>query len=107
MTKLKVDFYMPKTIVQLESYIQQLFKSNPKNVIIRIVENFELEELTQLFDKYKQQIENYRRNKSIVILTDLFDYEQLPEFISVAPTEEEAMDVIDFEEIERDLLLEE
>jgi len=105
MGKMKFDFYMPKTIKQLESFLQQLFKTNPKNVVVRIVDGIELEDLLSLLNKYKQQIENYKRSKSIVILTDLFDYNQLPDFISMAPTEEEAVDVIEFEEIERDLLI--
>ncbi|MFX0557679.1 ribonuclease Z [Maribacter sp. CXY002] len=48
----------------------------------------------------------HRENgKSFVIVTDKVAYDQLPEEIMVAPTIQEAKDIIEMEEIERDLEL--
>ncbi len=44
-----------------------------------------------------------KANKSIVLVTDKVDYEDVPEEISLAPTLQEAMDIIEMEDIERDL----
>jgi hypothetical protein len=46
-----------------------------------------------------------RANKSFVLVTDKVDYEDVPDEISLAPTLQEAMDIIDMEDIERDLEL--
>ncbi|MFS4456883.1 ribonuclease Z [Maribacter sp. 2304DJ31-5] len=43
------------------------------------------------------------RGKSFVIVTDKVTYEETPEEIIVAPTLQEARDIIEMEEIERDL----
>ena len=108
MAQIKYDVFMPKTSEQLESFLQQILKKNAKNIIVRILpEYIEFDDLLKIFDRYKTQIEHYKRNKSIVFQTENFDYELVPGFISIAPTEEEALDIIDFEEIERDLLTEE
>ncbi len=44
-----------------------------------------------------------KANKSFVLVTDKVDYEDVPEEISLAPTLQEAMDIIEMEDIERDL----
>jgi len=44
-----------------------------------------------------------RGNKSFVLLTDSVSYDALPEELLVAPTLQEAKDLIEMEEIERDL----
>ncbi|WP_372945760.1 ribonuclease Z [Muriicola sp.] len=46
-----------------------------------------------------------KANKSFVLVTDKIDYEDVPEEISLAPTLQEAMDIIEMEDIERDLEL--
>ncbi len=42
-------------------------------------------------------------NKSFVIVTDKVAYDAIPDAISLAPTLQEARDIIEMEEIERDL----
>ncbi|MFK7812578.1 MAG: ribonuclease Z [Maribacter sp.] len=42
-------------------------------------------------------------NKSFVLVTDKVTYEEVPEEIIVVPTLQEARDIIEMEEIERDL----
>jgi hypothetical protein len=107
MSKIKYDILLPKSTEQLESLLQSLFKSgSSKHIIIKILENYiNLDNLLLLLKKYKVQIEKFRRNQSLVLLTDAYDYEQIPDFVPMAPTEEEALDIIDFEIIERDLSL--
>ncbi|WP_337251719.1 hypothetical protein [Maribacter halichondriae] len=41
--------------------------------------------------------------KSFVIVTDKVSYDEVPDEISVVPTIQEARDIIEMEEIERDL----
>ena len=104
MSKNKYDIELPKSKAQLESLLSNIFKKNPtKHYILRIFEtHISLEDLLGMLDKYQSKIEKFRRSKSIILLTEDFDYEQIPEFMPLAPTEEEAVDIIDFEEIERD-----
>ncbi|WP_394749706.1 ribonuclease Z [Spongiimicrobium salis] len=51
------------------------------------------------------QLSNAHRNanKSFVIVTDKVTYDEVPEEICVVPTIQEAKDIIEMEEIERDL----
>ncbi len=105
--KLKYEVYLPKSKEQLEDFLHRISKKNPvKHYIVRIFpEYIENEEFVKVLEHYQSQIKQFKKNKSLVFwITE--DEENLPEFISIAPTEEEALDIIDFEEIERDLLSE-
>jgi len=107
MAKHKYDVFMPKTSEQLESFLQQLLKKRAQNIIVKLIAGYiDADELLSLFFKYEELLKTYKKNKSIVFLIEEFNYDQIPDFISIAPTEEEAIDIIDFEEIERDLFLE-
>ncbi len=100
----KYEVYLPKMPEQLEGFLRKISRENPvKHYIIRIFEEyFPTEELLELLSKNKALIEQFRKNKSLVLWMEK-DFEQIPDFIPVAPTEEEALDIIDFEEIEREL----
>ena len=103
MAKLIYEILLPKNKAQLEGFFLQLFKSKQKHLIIKIINEYiNLDDLIETIEKYRKNIEQYQNNKSIVILYEA--YERIPDFIPVAPTEEEALDIIEFEEIERDLL---
>jgi len=104
MAQPKYKIILPKSKAQFESELQNIFKKNPNlHYIFRVFENYILlEELSELLLKYQDKIVKFKKNKSMVVLIEDIDYEQIPEFMSVAPTEEEAVDIIDFEEIERD-----
>lgn len=54
-------------------------------------------EFLQLSDTHK------KANKSFVLVTDKVSYDKLPDQICVVPTIQEARDIIEMEEIERDL----
>ena len=51
------------------------------------------------------QLSNMHRalKKSFVLVTDKVSYEEVPDAIHVVPTLQEAKDIIEMEEIERDL----
>jgi len=101
--KLKYELILPKNIEQLKGLFTNLLKSKSKHIILKIIpEYIEIEALVDILNQHQTVIKNYKKNKSIVILTD--NYVLIPDFIPVAPTEEEALDIIDFENIERDLL---
>lgn len=57
----------------------------------------DLLEFLELSEKHRKV------DKSFVLVSDKIDYENVPEKITLAPTIKEAKDIIDLEEIERDL----
>ena len=105
MPNFKYEVFLPKSKEQLESFIYRISKKNPvKHYIIRIFpEYIERENFLKVLENFQDQIKQFKKNKSLVFWTTE-DEENLPSYISIAPTEEEALDIIDFEEIERDLL---
>ena len=63
---------------------------------------------SEVNDRDFQWIENFasdliNRSLSFVILSEKLTYEILPETVNLCPTLEEAIDLIEFEEIQRDL----
>jgi hypothetical protein len=63
---------------------------------------------SEVSDRDFQWIENFasnlsNRSLSFVILSEKLTYEILPETVNLCPTLEEAIDLIEFEEIQRDL----
>ncbi|MFS4416834.1 ribonuclease Z [Maribacter sp. 2307ULW6-5] len=44
-----------------------------------------------------------RAGKSFVIVTDRFSYDEVPEELTLVPTLQEARDIVEMEEMERDL----
>jgi len=108
MAKLKYDVLLPKSKEQLDGIFINLFKRKQIHLVLRIFQSYlDLEDLLFILEKYKDSIEKFRKNKSLIILSPDFDYHHIPEFIPAVPTEEEASDIIEFEEIERQLSLDE
>ena len=106
MSKMSYKIEMPKSKEQFESLLNTIFSnSHNQHIVVRVFKSYiSLEDLLFLLEKYENKIINFKQNKSIVLLTEDFEIDQIPEFIPMAPTEEEALDIIDFEEIERNLL---
>lgn len=72
------------------------------NIIINLfsLKNFSVEDLNEFLRLSRQ----HRTSKhSFVVVTDQISYEEAPEEITVVPTLQEAYDLIEMEEIERDL----
>ncbi len=73
-----------------------------KNVIVDITHlSFSLEEIDE-FIPFSVQFKE-KNNCSFVLIINQFTYEELPEELTTAPTLQEAFDIIELEEIERDL----
>ncbi|MBC7000064.1 ribonuclease Z [Cytophaga sp. FL35] len=92
----------------LSTFLQNLNDAYPKLKNEHIVVNlFSFSKLTsddvleflQLSDTHK------KNNKSFVLVTDKVSYDDVPDTICVVPTVQEAHDIIEMEEIERDLEL--
>ncbi|MFD1315762.1 ribonuclease Z [Namhaeicola litoreus] len=88
------------------SFFEDFFLNYPKikdeNIILDISgqENIDVQEILL----FSSLIKEHRKNKkSFVIVSDLIETEDLVEDIFITPTWKEAKDVIEFEEIERDL----
>jgi hypothetical protein len=66
--------------------------SNDKEIVMEDVKSF-----SELIKKHK------KNKKSLVLVTDSIDYNKVPSSIVLVPTILEAHDIIEMEEIERDL----
>ncbi len=91
---------------KLTGFLDGLFRHTPRDhYIVKIVsKHIPNEELWALLEKYRSKIEWYVKEKSLVfVIDDYDDPDTIPEWLSVAPSELEASDIIDFEQIERDL----
>jgi|AntDeeMinimDraft_5_1070356.scaffolds.fasta_scaffold01345_3 hypothetical protein len=73
-----------------------------KNVIVNITKYGKLQ-LDQLLGFLKLSNEHRADGKSFVLINDTIDIEHLPPELMVVPTLREAEDVIQMEDIERDL----
>jgi len=88
------------------SFFEDFFLNYPnikdENIILDISgqENIDVQEILL----FSSLIKKHKKNKkSFVIVSDLIEMNDLVEDIFITPTVQEAKDVIEFEEIERDL----
>jgi len=91
---------------KLTGFLDSLFRHTPRDhYIVKIFsKNIPNDQLWDLLEKYRNKLEWYTRERSIVFVIDDYDDPDLiPEWLSVAPSELEASDIIDFEQIEREL----
>ncbi|NVJ62705.1 MAG: ribonuclease Z [Flavobacteriaceae bacterium] len=86
----------------LSNFIKDYQKWNSFHIIINLegIHKLQNEELLELLPFVEQQFE---RQKSFVIVSDTITYEDAPETLIIVPTIQEAKDVIEMENIERDL----
>nr|WP_299383526.1 ribonuclease Z [Allomuricauda sp.] len=90
----------------LTTFLENLNKGYPKikhdNIIVNL---FSFDRLTAGNVLEFLDISNTHKdfNKSFVLVTNKVSYEEIPDAISVVPTIQEAKDLIEMEEIERDL----
>lgn len=90
----------------LPIFLQNLNKEYPKLMHDNIIVNlFSFESLSADDILEFLQLSNQHRNsgKSFVLVTDKVSYEEVPDEICLVPTLQEAQDIIEMEEIERDL----
>lgn len=91
-------------IKEFASFLENQIKNNyqGQNVVVNLLqyESFELNNLL-LFLKVSNQ---HRKNKnSFVLVNNNIDIDEIPAELVVVPTLQEAGDIIEMEEIERDL----
>ncbi|WP_420601002.1 ribonuclease Z [Flagellimonas sp.] len=92
--------------ISLATFLENLNKAYPKlkhdNIIVNL---FSFSKLTAGDVLEFLQISNAHKasNKSFVLVTNKVSYDEIPDGISVVPTIREAKDIIEMEEIERDL----
>ena len=101
------------TIVSQENISLKIFLENLDNAYKKIkndnliINLFSFSKLTSGdILEFLQLSEKHRRsNKSFVLVTTSIDHNDIPDGIFVVPTLQEAKDIIEMEEIERDLYL--
>ncbi len=105
MKKQRYRVFRPKSKEKLKGFLDQLFNRTPRDhYMVKIhAQVLGAEELWALLEPYAHKIDWYRKVKSLVFVLDNYDPDEVPEFVVVAPSELEASDLIDFEEIEREL----
>lgn len=92
--------------IALPTFMENLIKAYPKlkhdNIVVNL---FSFKKLTAGNILEFLDISNTHKNsnKSFVLVTNKVSYDEIPDEISVVPTIQEAKDLIEMEEIERDL----
>lgn len=92
--------------IALGKFLENLKNAYPKIKNDHIIVNlFSFSKLTSNDVLEFLELSNAHRkaNKSFVLVTDKVSYDETPDNICVVPTLQEAKDVIEMEEIERDL----
>ena len=94
--------------VSLEKFVQNFREAYPRLKNDHLILNlFSFGKLTtsDVLEFLELSNEHRARGKSFVLVTNAISYEHVPDEISLVPTLKEARDVIEMEEIERDLEL--
>lgn len=92
--------YMKDFAVELENIINEKFKISNVIIDLSTFKSLAIEELLYLLELSS----NHRSSKhSFVIINNAINPDDIPQEILVVPTLKEAEDIIEMEEIERDL----
>ncbi len=91
------------TVVELVKKLEALypkFKNDNLVVVLTSLEKIQTTDITEFL-----QISNIHRGEkhSFVIVSDKVNLDEIPEELVVVPTQQEAFDIIEMEEMERDL----
>ncbi|SEQ94335.1 hypothetical protein SAMN05421824_2626 [Hyunsoonleella jejuensis] len=91
------------TVIELVKKIQVLypkFKGDNLMVVLTSLEKISADEVVEFL-----QLSNiHRKDKhSFIIVSDKVNLDEIPEALVVVPTQQEAFDIIEMEEMERDL----
>ena len=92
--------------ISLGKFLANLKEGYPKIKNDHLIINlFSFSELTSndVLEFLELSNAHRKRKKSFVLVTEKVSYDQVPEEICVVPTLQEARDIIEMEEIERDL----
>ncbi|MAU14353.1 MAG: ribonuclease Z [Muricauda sp.] len=90
----------------LSGFLENLKKAYPKlkhdNIVINLF-SFDKLNIDDLLEFLDMSNTHKGSGKSFVLVTDKLSYDEIPDELSVVPTLQEAKDLIEMEEIERDL----
>ncbi len=92
--------------ISLSKFLKNLNEGYPKIKNDHIIVNlFSFSKLTSddVMEFFQLSDTHRKADKSFVLVTDKVSYDQIPDAITVVPTLQEAHDIIEMEEIERDL----
>ena len=91
-------------IMEFASFIESQIPTKYKgqNVVLNLL-NYEELELPQLLQFLKTSNLHRKTKQSFVIVNDALDIDEIPFEMIVVPTLQEAADIVEMEEIERDL----
>jgi len=97
---LKDEKNNPKDFAVFLDGILEQFKAN--HLVIDLLKYGELN-LEELLTFLKPSLKHYQNKKSFIIINDTIAIDNVPEELRVVPTLQEAEDMIQMEDIERDL----
>ncbi len=87
-------------------FVKNLTEAYPKlkhdNIIVNLF-SFDTLSSNDLLEFLELSNTHKNNSKSFILVTDKVGYDEVPEAISLVPTLQEANDIIEMEEIERDL----
>lgn len=90
----------------LSGFLENLNKAYPKlkhdNIVVNLF-SFNTLKVGDLLEFLDISNTHKGSGRSFVLVTDKLNYDEIPDEISVVPTLQEAKDLIEMEEIERDL----
>jgi len=90
----------------LSGFLENLIKAYPKikhdNIVINLF-SFDKLKVNDILEFLDLSNTHKAGGQSFVLVTDKLSYDEVPDEISVVPTLQEAKDLIEMEEIERDL----
>ena len=95
------------TFEDLNAFINEYYATfSNKNLIIDLSKNKKIKEEELIGFEVLQEMQ-FEIDRSFVLVASNIDFDEVMEFIMVVPSLTEAFDMVDMEEIERDLLKEE
>lgn len=92
--------------LSLSTFVKRFVEAYPKltkeNIILNLlsISNLSAGDLLEFLDYAREHRQN---DKSFVMVTDAVNYDEVHKDLSVVPTLQEAYDLIEMEDIERDL----
>lgn len=90
----------------LSGFLENLEKAYPKlkhdNLVINLF-SFDKLNIDDILEFLEMSNTHKGSGKSFVLVTDKLGYDEIPDELSVVPTLQEAKDLIEMEDIERDL----
>jgi len=85
------------------AFIETLLKKFENQNLIIDIQKYGKLTLEELLSFLKPSVKHYKKGKSFIIINDTIVIDDVPEELRVVPTLQEAEDMVQMEEIERDL----